>query len=98
MEDFQILKIRKTDGKREIKGLVDLQIGLITILGIKIIEYNGRTFCAMPSEYFFSKWLGKTLNRAIVHLEEDLKVKVYESILERWNCREELKFKGEGGQ
>ena len=97
MEQFQILRIRKTDGLKDIKAYVDLQIGPVTILGIKIIECKGRTFCALPSECFFQKSIGKTLNRSVVHLDEDLKVKVYESILEKWNCRQELKFKDEGG-
>ena len=97
-EEFRILRIRElTACKRDVKGFVDLQIGPVTILGIKIITCDGQTFCAMPSEDFHSKSAGRTLSRAIVHLEEELKFKVYEAILEEWSRMQLLKFNnGEG--
>ena len=94
---FQILRIRKTDGARDIKGYADIVVGPVTIFGVKIIENEDGVFCAMPSEKFFSKPAGRSLNRAVVHLEEDLRLRVYEAILEEWNRMTSLKFKDEGG-
>ena len=96
-EAFQIIKIRKCDGPdKEIKALVDVQIGQVEILGVKIIELKGKTFCALPSENFYSQSAGKTLNRAIIHIEENLKSMIYAEILERWYHLEQLKFRIEG--
>lgn len=96
VEEFKILGIRKTR-EGDIKGYVDLEVGPITILGIKIIEGGGKTFCAMPSENFYSQSAGKMLNRALVHLEGDLRAMVYAEILKKWNELEELKFNGKVG-
>jgi DNA-binding cell septation regulator SpoVG len=93
-EEFQIIRIRKCDGSdKEIKALVDVQIGKIEVLGIKVIDGRGKTFCALPSENFYSQSAGKTLNRAIIHIEENLKSMIYAEILERWYHMEELKFR-----
>ena len=92
--EFQIIGLRKCEGSdRNIKGYADVQVGPIGILGIKIIEIDGKTFCGMPSEDFFSKSAGRTLSRAIVHVDEDLKAKIYGEILERWYHLEQLKFR-----
>lgn len=92
MEEFKILGIRKTQ-QGDVRGYVDLEIGLITILGIKIIESDGKTFCAMPSENFYSRSAMKVLNRASVHIEGDFRSRIYEEILTKWNDLEGLKFK-----
>ena len=94
-EEFQIIKIRKCGGglDNEVKALVDIQIGQVEILGVKIIESRGQTFCALPSENFYSQSAGKTLNRAIIHIEENLKSMIYAEILERWYYSEQLKFR-----
>jgi DNA-binding cell septation regulator SpoVG len=96
-EEFQIIRIRKCEGTdKEIKALVDIQVGQVEILGVKIIESRGQTFCALPSENFYSQSAGKTLNRSIIHLEENLKMRIYAEILERWYHMEQLKFRTEG--
>jgi len=96
-EEFQIIKIRKCDGPdKEIKALVDVQIGQVEILGVKIIELKGKPFCALPSENFYSRSAGKKLNRSIVHLQDNLRMAVYGEILERWYHMEQLKFRTEG--
>ena len=92
--EFQILKIRKTNSEKDIKAYCDIQIGPITILGIKIIQNEGEFFCAMPSENFYSQSAGKMLNRALVHIENDLRAMVYAEILERWSELGDLKFNG----
>jgi len=94
--EFQIIKIRKCDGGLdEVKGQADVQIGPVEILGIKIIEVRGKTYCALPSENFYSKLANKTLNRAVLHIAENLRMAIYAEILERWYHLEQLKFRAE---
>jgi len=93
--EFKVLRIRKTTGVKDIKGYADIQIGPITIWGIKIIQNESEIFCALPSENFFSKSAGRSLNRAMVHIEDELKSKLYAEILKRWNELENLKFQND---
>jgi len=96
-QEFQILMMRKAPevGTGDVKGLCDLVIGSVKIIGVKIISKDERFFCALPSEKFYSKSAGRQLNRAQIHIEEDLKSRIYEEILTRWNELDYLKFKNE---
>jgi DNA-binding cell septation regulator SpoVG len=100
-EEFTILKMRNLefgiDG--DVVGLVDVVIGKVKIIGIKIIlGRDGGFFCAMPSEKFYSKSAGKSINRAICTIEDELRELIYSTILEKWHELEGLKFKNEGGE
>jgi len=93
--EFQVIELRKcSDAVKNIVAYAFVQIGAISIR-IKIIEIDGKTFCGMPSEDFFSKSAGRTLRRALVHVQDDLKTKIYAEILERWYYLEQLKFRAE---
>ena len=98
MSEFQILMMRKAVGAGDVEALCDVVIGPVKIIGVKIISKDGGFFCAMPSENFYSKSAGRQLNRAQIHIEEDLKLRIYSEILSRWYDLEQLKFRTEGGQ
>jgi len=96
IEEFQILMMRKAVGTGgDVVALCDVVIGPVKIIGVKIISKDGGFFCAMPSEIFYSKSAGRQLNRAQIHVEDDLKSRIYEEILTRWNEFDDLKFKNE---
>ena len=94
--EFEILRISPVnDAGGEVRGFAEVRIGAVTIRSIRILQTHDEVFCAFPRETFFSQRLGRQIHRSLIHMPDDLRSRLYEEILKRWNRIEELKFKNE---
>jgi len=98
---FKILGMTavKAPKEEDLKAICEIQIGgCVTIRGVRIVQVGeGKVFCGMPRERFFSKSADRPLSRAVVLLREDLRAEIYKAILNEWSRIQGLKFQNEGG-
>ena len=101
MDEFKISAVRRVDGEKGLLAFVDVTFfEILVVRNFRIISPRDgkQIFCGLPVQSYFDKGIGKINRRTVIKLPEELKAKVYESILGEWGRIQELKFKTGGGQ
>jgi len=98
MVEFKIAAFRKMDGAHGLLAFVDVEFfGVLTVRNFRIIRSRDtqKVFCGLPVQSYYSEEIRKINRLTVIHLPEELKSRVYESILEEYNRVGELKFQKE---